>query len=59
MLWIILSIIAIIYALGWGLSAAYLILHDHYNKWFYLGLALLWPVYVLFVFDLIRMKAWK
>lgn len=56
MFWILLIIIAVIYGIGWALSAAFLILHDHYNKFFYLGLALLWPVYI---FDLIRVKAWK
>jgi hypothetical protein len=53
---VLLIIVAVIYVLGWALAATFLMLHDHYNKLFYLGLALLWPVYV---FDLIRVKAWK
>jgi hypothetical protein len=53
---VILIIVAVIYVLGWVLAATFLMLHDHYNKLFYLGLALLWPVYI---FDVIRVKAWK
>lgn len=58
MVWllVILIILAVVYVLGWMFAATFLMLHDPNNKWFYLGLALLWPVYI---FDVIRVKAWK
>lgn len=56
MLWIILWGILIVYALGWVIAYAMLILIDHYNKWFYLGLALLWP---WLLWHLIGYRAWK